>query len=379
MSDSQHYGSVDSRGSSMLDPMDPLFLHPSDHPGMALVSKSFDGTGYGAWKRAMLIALSAKNKIGFVDGSCSRPEEGASSTRHWDRCNDMVISWILNALAKEIAESVLYSNTARQIWVELEDRYGQSNGAKLFQVQKELCSVAQGASDIAGYFTRIKGLWDEWTALNDVSVCTCGAAQHLLKREQDQRLLQFLMGLNENYNITRGNILMMNPLPTVGQAYALLVQEERQREIRASSQVMYDAASFSTELQKGWQQYKNGGKAEVKKSSLVCNYCKKSGHTIDRCYKLHGYPNSKGVKGKKPVAASVLTDPSGIDSDSGEGTQTGSSPIPGFSQEQCNQLLHLLSGMRTNGSSEIKPPVSSPNLSYVNLAGPFTEEATGTW
>ncbi|GAB4843648.1 hypothetical protein Ancab_040471 [Ancistrocladus abbreviatus] len=172
---------------------------------------------------------------------------------------------------------------------------------------------------------------------------------------------------------------MMNPLPTVGQAYALLVQEERQREIRASSQVMYDAASFSTELQKGWQQYKNGGKAEVKKSSLVCNYCKKSGHTIDRCYKLHGYPNSKGVKGKKPVAASVLTDPSGIGSDSGEGTQTGSSPIPGFSQEQCNQLLHLLSGMRTNGSSEIKPPVSSANLSYVNLAGPFTEEATGTW
>ena len=35
---------------SFLDPSDPLFLHPADHPGLLLVSKPFDGSNFGSWK-----------------------------------------------------------------------------------------------------------------------------------------------------------------------------------------------------------------------------------------------------------------------------------------------------------------------------------------
>nr|CAD1834607.1 unnamed protein product [Ananas comosus var. bracteatus] len=52
-----------------IDDSDPLVLHHSDHPGMMLVSKPLEGYNYGQWSRAMRISLSAKNKIGFVDGS----------------------------------------------------------------------------------------------------------------------------------------------------------------------------------------------------------------------------------------------------------------------------------------------------------------------
>jgi len=44
------------------------FLHPSDHPGLLLVSTAFDGFGFGSWKRAMTIALSTKSKLYFVEG-----------------------------------------------------------------------------------------------------------------------------------------------------------------------------------------------------------------------------------------------------------------------------------------------------------------------
>lgn len=51
------------------DPTSPYFLHPSDNPGMKLVFDEFGGEGYSDWKRSMMISLSAKNKLGFVDGS----------------------------------------------------------------------------------------------------------------------------------------------------------------------------------------------------------------------------------------------------------------------------------------------------------------------
>jgi hypothetical protein len=41
--------------------------------------------------------------------------------------------------------------------------------------------------------------------------------------------MQFLMGLNDSYSAIRGQILLINPLPTVHQAYSSVSQEEKQR------------------------------------------------------------------------------------------------------------------------------------------------------
>lgn len=52
---------------------DPFHLHFSNHPGVSLVTKALNGDNYASWSRFMSIALSAKNKTGFVDGSIGKP------------------------------------------------------------------------------------------------------------------------------------------------------------------------------------------------------------------------------------------------------------------------------------------------------------------
>lgn len=47
----------------------------------------------------------------------------------------MVISWILNALSKDIGDSVIYSKTANELWDSLEQRFGRSKGAKLYHLR----------------------------------------------------------------------------------------------------------------------------------------------------------------------------------------------------------------------------------------------------
>ena len=84
------------------DPSSPFYLNSSDDPGIIFVSQVFFCCGFGSWKKAMIIVLSAKNKLGFVDSSCIKPDLGSPDYHHWIRCNNMVISWILNSLAKEI-------------------------------------------------------------------------------------------------------------------------------------------------------------------------------------------------------------------------------------------------------------------------------------
>lgn len=55
----------------------------------------------------MKIALSSELKLGFVDGSYAQPATNANLILHWTRCNDIVISWILNNVSPEIRQSVL--------------------------------------------------------------------------------------------------------------------------------------------------------------------------------------------------------------------------------------------------------------------------------
>ncbi|XP_016537479.1 uncharacterized protein LOC107838794 isoform X2 [Capsicum annuum] len=56
-----------------VDSSHAYYIHPSDHPDMNLVSTIFDGRSYGGWRRVVMIALSAKNKLGFIDGSLVVP------------------------------------------------------------------------------------------------------------------------------------------------------------------------------------------------------------------------------------------------------------------------------------------------------------------
>jgi len=120
------------------------------------------------------------------------------------------------------------------------------NGAKLYQVQQEMCNISQGASDISTYYTKVKSLWDE---LDDLPACSCSSAEKILKREQNKKLLQFLMGLSLDYNTIRGNILMMCPLPSISQVYSMLIQEEKQRDIRSAGNFLADSASCCLNIQ----------------------------------------------------------------------------------------------------------------------------------
>lgn len=125
---------------------DALCLHPSYHPGLMLVSKSFNSEGYGSSRRAMDLALIAKKKLGFVTSSCKKPEVDSEELESWEVCNSMVITWILTGLSPKISNNVVYMKVASNIWLELEERFVQSNGPQFFQIQKEISQITQGSS-----------------------------------------------------------------------------------------------------------------------------------------------------------------------------------------------------------------------------------------
>ncbi|GJU30623.1 cysteine-rich receptor-like protein kinase 8 [Tanacetum coccineum] len=215
-------------------PNHPLFLHQHDHPGLILISKKLTGSdNYESWKRSIMIALNAKNKLKLVTSEFEEPTVNSIHRALWERTNDMIISWILNTIDEQISNSLNFVNSACDLWKELHEHYSQLDGHRVYQLTNHLVQLKQNNLAIEIYYHKLKGLWDEYNSLEApyMRVCPCVCENRRVNGERDQRkrLIQFLMGLDECYANVRGQILLMNPMPSVAKAYNMIKQEEKQR------------------------------------------------------------------------------------------------------------------------------------------------------
>ncbi|KAG8646687.1 hypothetical protein MANES_09G022870v8 [Manihot esculenta] len=218
---------------------DPLTLQFSDHPGMILVSAPLVGTNFRSWYRAIRIALGAKQKLKFIEGAVTVPNRESDSYEQWKRCDFMVTSWILNSISRELVDGFIYTASTRDLWLKITERFSEYN------------------TSTSVYFTKLKGLWDELGSMETLPPCTCGASKAIDELNNRNRLLQFLMGLNDAYRTVRDQILGMDPLPSVNKTYSLLLKFEQKR-------------------------------PDQKKGH--CSYCDMDGHVKEDCFKIIGYP-----------------------------------------------------------------------------------------
>lgn len=78
-----------------------------------------------------------------MDGSIRRPDGTDLNLRASWISNNIVISWNLNLVLKEISASILFSDSAHEIWIDLQDRNQQSNDPEIFQLRRELLNHVQ--------------------------------------------------------------------------------------------------------------------------------------------------------------------------------------------------------------------------------------------
>lgn len=196
---------------------------------------------------------------GFINGKCSWPDEKDPKFEQWLRVDCVVRSWILNFIDKEIVEAFLYVNTARELWEELRERYGECNGPLLYQIQREISTVTQGGMMVPQYYTKLKKLWDELTCLTPVPECSCGGAKAISEAYDSTKLIQFLMRLNETY--IRGQILLMELLPNANKAYSMVLRVEKQWEVSQTYPGNQDSSAFLARTQTG-SRGRTGGDAQ---------------------------------------------------------------------------------------------------------------------
>ena len=164
----------------------------------------------------MVIGLNARNKIGFIDGTLPPRPSNSVDEKEWDHCNNLVIKWLITYLDRYVAKSVTYFKTARDIWLDLNGRFGKTSSSQIYCLQEKLLnSFQEPGMSLATYFTRVKALWDELDDLSPLVICNCNSPTNFFKLQQDQRVMHFLMKLDKQYSQVHTNLLMLQDLPSI--------------------------------------------------------------------------------------------------------------------------------------------------------------------
>ncbi|XP_030509254.2 uncharacterized protein LOC115723930 [Cannabis sativa] len=266
------------------DPTDPYYLHHGDNPSNVLVSQLLTGQdNYMSWSRAMQLAISVKNKLGFY-GTISTPMPSDSIMYNaWLRNNNIVISWILNSVSKEISSSILYDESAAAIWIDLKIRFQQRNGPHIYNLLKGLMNLKQENQSVSMYFTKLKTIWEQLSNYRPTCVCngcTCGG----VKKFQEHHHMEYIM------------------------VFHLVTQEENQKGHTNSNTEQNQQLAFAFQGDKTSINKKDTqGNKPPRKNRHFCTHCNILGHTIEKCYKIHGYPPGYGKNNKESAVNQFQT------------------------------------------------------------------------
>lgn len=131
---SQNFNTPSSMVDENSNPSSPYFLpQPLIGP-----------ENYPSWARVVFLSLSGRNKFGFLNGSISMPDPSSPLFNAWHRANTTILSWLTISLSKELVASVIYINTSRDLWLDMENRFSQGNASRLFELKKDIARFSQG-------------------------------------------------------------------------------------------------------------------------------------------------------------------------------------------------------------------------------------------
>ncbi|CAM8899443.1 unnamed protein product [Rhodiola kirilowii] len=357
---------------------DAFYVNKNDIHGNPLVSEVLTGRqNFVQWRKAMEIALSARDKLEFVEGQIPVPVDVKQKAR-WKRCNNVIMTWILNSVSRNVVGQILHSETVAVAWKSLHMKYGGSNVSRKFSLQQEIANLMQGDMDVSNYHEKLVNLWHELDSMRKYKVCDisndctrCMETKFFYDQEKEEgRVIKFLMGLNEAFTHIRTHILALRELPTLDVAYDMVVSNEAERQIAKMAVVESSAMNVQQEIsyrnQTGFNKAGADGAGRVKGNNNnsqsnsqrpYCTHCQFNGHVKENCYKLHGYPPGHRLhKGKsngsqRNQSANNVT----ADKSTGKNSQTSSvssnSSSNSFTAEQVTQIWNMIK-QQNSGTAE---------------------------
>ncbi|ESQ28647.1 hypothetical protein EUTSA_v10019629mg, partial [Eutrema salsugineum] len=193
--------------------MSPYTIQQGEHSDQVLTPILLDGANYEQWSKLMVNVLRTKRKLGFLDGTLKRPENGTDGVERWDMVNSMMIGWLYASVEPQLHSVISLVDDVSVMWASIKNWFSVSDGTREHQLHEDIQKCKQDGQTVEDYYGKLMVLWDALANLDKGFTCcckktSCASMVEYNKKRDGVRIHQFLMGLDsQQFRTTRSNLL----------------------------------------------------------------------------------------------------------------------------------------------------------------------------
>ena len=268
-----------------------------------------DGSNYRVWSKILEMHIAGRKKMGYITGRKAAPAEDDPDYDEWEAENALVKSWLINSMSENLMSHFVQCGTAKEVWDAVKRSYLDiSDSSQVYELMKKSFQLRQGGRPLAEYYNELNSIFMEldYRRPNDM---TCAAdIEKYRKRIAEDRVYIFLAGLDHNLDQVASRVLATSPLPKIEEAYSL-VRREEQRQVTMGAEIHSEVSALAVQKSNPVSALGNSTS-----QSRFCTHCHKNTHTVDVCWKKHGYPEWYKLKqaerkNRKSAQNVATTDP----------------------------------------------------------------------
>lgn len=275
------------------------------NPGNKISTVKLNDDNFLLWRLQVLTALQGHGLEKFIDPDAEIPAEvirsaeESSSTlimnpefTNWKRQDKLITSWLLGSMSEEILSQMLECETAKEVWIILDNIFSSRNLARVMQLKSKLENMKKVNLTLKEYFLKVKNIVDSLNAAGK-------------KIPKEDHVMHLLAGLGTEFDSTVSVIAARTGTPTLQEVYSLLLaQEGRNERNNINSDASLPSVNLTTQDQSkkhnpsnssdnrgNWNNYRGkGGNRSTRgrnwnnNSKIQYQLCGRFGHTALKCY-----------------------------------------------------------------------------------------------
>ncbi|RVW31424.1 hypothetical protein CK203_086764 [Vitis vinifera] len=119
-----------------------------------------------------------------------------------------------------IGKTYMFLPTAKDVWDAIWETYSDAeNASQIFEIKMRLWQMKQGDREVTEYYTEMLGLWQDLD-LNYEEEWECtGDSVRFKKKMENERVFEFLTGLNRELDDVRSRVLSRRSLPSIREVF----------------------------------------------------------------------------------------------------------------------------------------------------------------
>ena len=119
-----------------------------------------------------------------------------------------------------IGKTYMFLPTAKGVWDAIWETYSDAeNASQIFEIKMRLWQMKQGDREVTEYYTEMLGLWQDLD-LNYEEEWECtGDSVRFKKKMENERVFEFLTGLNRELDDVRSRVLSRRSLPSIREVF----------------------------------------------------------------------------------------------------------------------------------------------------------------